>query len=481
MRLVVENVFTWIDGFYPKGLLDPVTSYLKEGAWFSKAYRQGTWDGRIRFTRYNRQRRQYHFPTGFLSRVVAHLSKTGQDFFLDDHRDLDICDSPVYTLHDNTLGQIHLDREPHDYQGEALNAALTYGRGILHLATNAGKTAIGTAFIASVGQEAIWLTHLRGLLHQSRDSLAERLQQPVGIIGDSECQYEPVTVATVQTLANHKHDDFLKTRRVLVADEVHHATADQWYDALSMIPAPWRLGLSATPQLDGEGLALLAMTGDVIYRVTSLELIARGVSVPPRIWIVPVPEPTLDEKTDHRTVYSQGVVLNPWRNNFIAEVAERFRDEKKPSLTLVHRIKHGKHLVAKFKEHGVKADLIWSSVSHEDRQKMLAKLWAGKLHGVVAIASTMGEGVNLPKLRAIINATGTSGGGNAEEGETGRATIQILGRGLRKSDGKDHIDYVDFADMGHPSLRDASLSRLGTLKSEGYGSYVRYWKDYCGN
>jgi superfamily II DNA or RNA helicase len=222
------------------------------------------------------------------------------------------------------------------------------------------------------------------------------------------------------------------------------------------------------------------MTGDVIFTITSEELIARGVSVQPRIWIAKVSEPEQPKKTDWRTVYKNGVVYNRVRNLLIAQMAKTFKEERKPTLILVHRIYHGELLIDLLKHASVRAEFIRGSVSQENREASLRRLWSGRSDAIVAIASTLGEGADLPALRAIINATGTTGGGDTADGETGRNTIQILGRGLRSADGKRYVDYCDFADSGHADLAEASADRISTLAQQGFGKYVNYWENYSG-
>jgi superfamily II DNA or RNA helicase len=155
-----------------------------------------------------------------------------------------------------------------------------------------------------------------------------------------------------------------------------------------------------------------------------------------------------------------------------------FALEKKPSLVLVRQINHGKQILDVLEQRSLKAGWITGKTPMQDREFQLEDLWAGNLDTIVAQAETIGEGVDLPPLRALINATGTRGGGSSKEEETGRTTIQFMGRGLRQEPGKLYFDYVDFVDLGHRSTKRASLDRIDTLEAEGYGAFIRYWSDY---
>lgn len=478
MRLVVDNVWTWIYGFYKRGLLDPVTSYMKEGAWFSEKYRSGVWDGRIRFVRYVPERRQYRFPSGFIDRVVAYLTEQDIPFVLEDRRTLEVAGDACYELHHAKLGKIYLDRGKFSYQGRAVDSGLMYGRGLFFMATNAGKTEVGAAIIKSLGKRTVWLTHLRSLLHQTRRRLAERLQQPVGIIGDGVADYQDVTVAMVQTCSRRAHDAFLAGCRVVIGDEVHHLESDQWFDNFSAVDAPWRFGLTATPNLSQAGMNLLGMTGPIIFSITPLELIALGVSVPPRIWFASVPQPQLPSNTKYPEVYRLAIVENPHRGKLTVDICGQFKTEHKPSLVLVNQINHGKILERGFAAAGLRSGFVYGDVGDADRQNIFRDLFLRKLHTVVAVAKTVGEGVDLPGLRAIVNATGTSGLGTSSEEEVGRATTQFFGRGLRADAGKHYFDYVDFVDACHKYTKGATAARLNTLTEQGYSGFVGRWEDY---
>lgn len=477
--LTVDNVWTWIKGDFQRGLLDPVTSYTVPGAWFSQAYKNGTWDGKYRYVKKHRKSGLWYFPTGFLSRAVKLLEEKNVRYALEDQRDIEPANDFCYELIGNDGQPLRLDQGKYAYQAEAVDSMLTHGRGILAVSTGGGKSECGAAVIKSYGLPAVWFTDRRILMEQTKKRLETRLGCKVGMIGDGVRDYQDVTVAMIQTLRNQKDLDFLKTRRVAIGDEIHRLESATWFDTFCSCPAPFRFGLSATPSLENDGMNLLAMTGDIIYSVTSEDLISRGVLVPPRIWIVPVKDPAIPKKTAFAKVHSDGIVFNDYRNRKICEICEVFKNEGKPTLLLVNRINHGKHLLQLLKNFGLTAEFICGDTSHKDRHEILERLKTKDTHILVGMSSIFSEGFDAGWLRAIINATGSKCGGDAsKKDETGRDTIQILGRGLRSHPGKDYVDYVDFADACHKYLSDASLARIGTLREEGFSDRIKYWDSY---
>ena len=478
LEIEVGHVWTYLNGSSAFGIIDSVTSYEIHGRWHSKQYQRGQWDGIKKFRQFDRKQGRYKIATGFLSRITAALDAADYPYELNDDREFDPPE-PV-----NQIGDFKIDEGKYDYQFQAVQAACNHGRGIVQAATGAGKSAIGAAIIKTFGGKAVWLTHRVALLHQTRAVLQKLLGQPIGIIGDGEWDLREVTVAMVQTLDSSKYrqediQSHLDDCHLVIIDEAHHLESRQFADALTRIPAPHRFGLTATPCVQGPGLSLIGMAGDIIYEIGAQELIQRGVLVPPRIWVLPQEEPAMPTGGVYGAVYARGVVRAPRRNARIASLAKTLKAEGKTCLTLVRQINHGELLADLMAQAGVKAEFITSRVKQPVREKWLEQLRVGEIDHIVAVASIMGEGVDLPWLQALINATATKGGGSKEtdaEHEIGRVTLQFIGRGLRCFPGKDFFEYFDFPDEHHKFMKQAAKDRLNTLKENGYEANIKSWR-----
>jgi superfamily II DNA or RNA helicase len=425
-----------------------------------------------------------------LDRVVKHLESREWRYTLTDNRTFEPVDSNYELFAGDGSGhKISLNQGKYSFQGAALDALLMNGRGILKAGTGGGKTTIAAGVINSIQRRTVWLTHRKNLMYQTQRRLENHFGEKIGLLGDGECDIANITVAMMQTVSNvlakpsleeHKLPFwFLLNCQVVIGDEGHRLQGKQFYEAFKQIPARWRYLLTATPpKPDGEGLYLIAQTGDVVYTITPAELITAGVLVPPRIWIVKYNSPVFPKATKWASAYSNGIVHNSVRNAAIVDVAKQFKSESKSAMTLVMRINHGEELVTRMGAAHVRAEFIHGKVKEKTREQIFADLFGGALDHVVAQATTVGEGTDLPALRALINATGMTGGGNKAEGDTGKDTLQFLGRGLRTFPGKTYFDYVDFFDVCHKSMKQATLDRVSTLESEGYAAYIKYYTDY---
>lgn len=484
MRFLAEDLWTWVFGHYPRNVFDAVMAYRVDGYWFAPSFRKGTWDGKKRFYSHDRKTGLTKFPSGFLGSLCAELTSRGMDYSVEDRRQIEPVDAQYVLLDDAGFPTVRLDEGKWSWQKDVLDSIILRGRGIVRVATSGGKTEIAAAAIKSYDTETLWLTSLKSLFYQTSDRLRRRLGVEIGEIGDGEFTPQKVNVAMVQTISSairhgKKHViDAVQKAKMVVGDEFHHCESDQWNEILQLLTAPIRLGLTATTNLTGPALALRGMAGDVIADVTAQQLIRAGVAVPPRIWFAKVTEPKLDDKIETREAYKLGVVDSQYRNDFVCRIAATFAHERKPTLLLVNQVRHGKLLTKMLEERGVSAAFIWGSVKHQDRLTILSNLEQRRISVLVAMQPIMGEGVDAPYLRAVVNATGTRGGGNQLAGETGRVTVQILGRILRGYPGKTYCDYVDMADYTHRSLKENSFDRVCTLESEGYAEFVRKWEEY---
>ena len=88
-----------------------------------------------------------------------------------------------------------------DYQKEAINTAFTTKRGILQLATGAGKTLLSSGLIQRFGVKTLFLVHTKDLLYQAYNVFKSVFSDAkIGIIGDGNVELGDIVIATIQTL-----------------------------------------------------------------------------------------------------------------------------------------------------------------------------------------------------------------------------------------------------------------------------------------
>jgi superfamily II DNA or RNA helicase len=169
--------------------------------------------------------------------------------------------------------------QPRIYQREALRSWVANGgRGIVVLPTGAGKTVVAFMALEQTPVRTLVVVPTIELLRQWRTALTEKAGVPadhVGVVGGGERTVRPVTVITYDSAAmpRRKLNDF----GLLIVDEAHHLPAPAYRVIASKTNAPWRLGLSATPERsDGGHLDLHRLIGPEVYRRQPIELAREG-------------------------------------------------------------------------------------------------------------------------------------------------------------------------------------------------------------
>ncbi|MBM4291378.1 MAG: DEAD/DEAH box helicase [Deltaproteobacteria bacterium] len=362
-------------------------------------------------------------------------------------------------------GGITAPRPPRPYQQEALDAWLPRRQGVVVLPTGAGKTYLAMMAIEAVARSALVVVPTLELVRQWYQALAEGFSHPVGAIGGGDYNPQPLTVITYDSAYNHM--EHLGDRYGLVIfDECHHLPSDTYSLAARSCLAPYRLGLSATPErADGRHLALDDLIGPVVYRRDVVELAGDYLADYSTHQVVI--ELTEEERADYlreRAIYkdfivSQGIRLSSpsgW-SEFVMKSARSaqgrramraFLRQKQlafaaPSkLAMVERLlhQHRRDKTLLFTQNNdtayeVAQRFLVPVITHQtkpsERVEVLEGFSAGRYRAVVT-SKVLNEGVDVPDANVAIV---ISGSGSVRE------HVQRLGRILRRGDDKQAVLY----------------------------------------
>jgi len=164
-------------------------------------------------------------------------------------------------------------REPRPYQTAALAAWRGAGfRGVVVLPTGAGKTLVAQLAIDDRKRSTLVVTPTLDLVHQWHDGLAATFATTIGIVGGGDYDLRPLTVTTYDSA--YLHMEHLGCRFGLVVfDECHHLPGESYALGARLCLAPFRLGLTATPErTDGRDPLVDELIGPIVYRKDIVEM-----------------------------------------------------------------------------------------------------------------------------------------------------------------------------------------------------------------
>ncbi|HXT98234.1 MAG TPA: DEAD/DEAH box helicase family protein [Polyangia bacterium] len=361
-------------------------------------------------------------------------------------------------------------RDPRPYQAEALVAwRAAKGRGVVVLPTGAGKTHVACLAIDDRRRSTLVLAPTLDLVRQWYDVLRATFGVPVGVIGGGDYGVEALTVSTYDSA--YLHMEHLGDRfGLLVFDECHHLPGPAYALAARAAVAPFRLGLTATPErADGRHADLDALVGPIIYRKDIVELsgayLATYETVRLTVELGPGDRRAHDEA---RATYRDFLARNGIRmsspsgwSDFIIRSSrsddgrramEAYRRQREIAFAAPAKLdyvgllleRHRDDRVLLFTQDNATAyalarRFLVPIITHEtrirERSEILAGLARGPAeggYGAVVTSKVLNEGVDIPEANVAVVVSGSA---------SVREHVQRLGRILRAREGKHALLY----------------------------------------
>lgn len=337
------------------------------------------------------------------------------------------------------------------YQEKAVEQAKNGLYGILQSKAGSGKTQMGIALVKQFGKRALWLTHTKDLLTQSKER-AERYMDKslIGTITEGKVNIgSGVTFATVQTMSKLDLSLYKDFWDVIIVDECHRACGSptqlsMFSKVLNSLSARHKYGLSATVhRADGMIKATFALLGEVVYTVPD-EAVAdkvMQVGIKPIGTGVPISRECLN--TDGTLNYAKMI-------NYLCENEERtslianciFKECRHSCLILSDRLEHLSNIIDALpfplQEYAVMiSGKMTSKKGKAEREQALEDMRTGEKKYLFATYSLAKEGLDIPCLERLFMATP----------QKDYAVItQSIGRIARTHEGKADPICYDFVD-----------------------------------
>mgnify|MGYP001811132520 CR=1 FL=1 len=163
--------------------------------------------------------------------------------------------------------------EPRPYQTESIESWKNSERcGTIVLPTGAGKTHVATMAIEMCGRQTLVVVPTLDLMNQWYDLLLSTFNAEIGLIGGGFYEIGAITVTTYASAFRHQ-ERLGNQFGLIIFDEAHHLPGEGYRYAAEFAVAPFRLGLTATPErTDGGENELERLIGKFVYRLEAQQL-----------------------------------------------------------------------------------------------------------------------------------------------------------------------------------------------------------------
>tara|TARA_R110002012_G_scaffold3517_3_gene16323 strand:+ start:11571 stop:12806 length:1236 start_codon:yes stop_codon:yes gene_type:complete len=352
----------------------------------------------------------------------------------------------------------------YDYQEELIKQGLLHKRGIIKSPTGSGKTLIMAGLVqALAGRKMVILFNAKQLLIQSYEFLSTTCgMDNIGLCYGEGYIYGDVMLCTVQSIEKIL-ETHLEEAEVLMVDECHEfANGKTTLPAIQSFPkALYRFGFTATPpREDIPRYNLEGALGGVWEVVSTSGLVDSGKLTKPIIQLIdrPYDGSGLDEDMSYMDVYEEYIVNNDSRNQIIKEIVNDIISKQKNKqariLILTKSLDHGRTLENLL---GGSCEFLQGCDSIGERYEAISRFRGCGGSSVLIGTKILQTGVNIEEITHFINARGM---------KSEIATLQALGRALRKHDSKEKVYVYDFLDkerylVTHSRARKRHYEREG--------------------
>lgn len=319
-----------------------------------------------------------------------------------------------------------------------------FDKGLVVAATGVGKTYLA-AFDSRKCKRVLFVAHRQEIIKQASQSFKNvRDNEDVGFfyngIKDTD---KNLIFALVQTLGK---DEYLNEEYFakdyfdyIVVDEFHHAVSNNYKKIIDYFTPKFLLGLTATPErLDSKDVFALC-DYNMVYEVRLVDAINKGWLVPFRYYGV------YDETVDYTSINMKNGKYDD------KELEEKLKLNTRAELILKHYQKynsnramgfcsskgHAEYMAKYFTENGVESVAVYSGQMgeySEERNAALSQLTKGEIKVIFSV-DMFNEGLDIPSIDMVMFLRPT---------QSPTVFLQQLGRGLRKHQGKEYLNVLDF-------------------------------------
>ncbi len=317
-------------------------------------------------------------------------------------------------------------------------------KGLVQAATGIGKTFLA-AFDSVNYKHVLFVAHREEILKQAAISFRNvRNSEDYGFFyGKRKDTGKAVIFASAATLgrAEYLQESYFAQDYFdyIVIDEFHHAVNDCYKRIADYFHPKFLLGLTATPErLDGKNIYELC-DYNVPYELSLKEAINKGMLVPFHYY-------GIYDETDYSKMHlvrghyeekelNETYIGNVRRYELIYKYYMKYAS--KQALGFCCSRAHAEEMAKEFCRRGIPSVAVYSNADgafSAERNTAIELLRTGKVRIIFSV-DMFNEGVDIPSLDMVLFLRPT---------DSPIVFLQQLGRGLRKSRGKEYLNVLDF-------------------------------------
>lgn len=363
--------------------------------------------------------------------------------------------------------------EPRGAQIEALCAledTRTEGatKALVVAATGVGKTYLA-AFDSKKFKRVLFVAHREEILKQAAVSFKNvRNSEDYGFFsGKEKCTDKSVIFASVASLGKQSYlnEKYFKPNYFdyIVVDEFHHSVNNQYLRIVEYFRPKFLLGLTATPErMDGKNIYEIC-DYNVPYEISLQEAINKGMLVPFHYY-------GIYDDTDYSKIHivrgkydekelNETYIGNVHRHDLIYKYYCKYGSKR--ALGFCCSRQHAEEMAGEFCKRGIPSVAVYSNAAgaySEDREIAIEKLFKGEIKVIFSV-DMFNEGVDIPSVDMVMFLRPT---------ESPIVFLQQLGRGLRRSRGKEYLNVLDFIGNYEKAGRVRFLLTEKTISENGH-------------
>jgi superfamily II DNA or RNA helicase len=460
--------------------------------YFHPLVKKKIWDGSINFI--DKRGPFWKIPIGLWSEVLEIGKEYGYEFHIEGIEKLFLTDLKLEDFK-AWVDEFFKDSdiEPREYQIEAAWKIVKFRYSVSEIATSSGKTLISFmifAFLKSQGyiRKFLMIVPSTNLVIQGTedfedygiDKIGSKIQQIGG--GSKMREGCDVVIGTFQSLVKKDREYFEEFDAVFI-DEAHHTNSTSIKKIMAnCMHTRWRFGLTGTLTKRGSAdhLTIQQYLGPVLVEISPDFLFRNNYATPVAIKIVILDWLSAEykdkmaelksssEKMEGNDLYNlerKLVISNKARLNYIVDFINK---TSKNSLVLFQSVKdeYGRNIWNGIRETNSSKEAFYvdGDTNEQLREEYKSRMETGENKVLIATYGTFSTGISINNLHNIFL---------VESYKSEVLIKQSLGRGMRKMEGKERVNIIDFVDdfstVGYKNyLMKHSEARIAIYKNENF-------------